>query len=365
MTVDKLRGPLAAALIGVFCTSANAADEAYPQPGYFGEPIDAYSGTAQAVHIADLLFFARNWTIADGVGEEFNDHSCIACHAIPMPGGSGLTSDTFVTISSAVRDVTGGHAIQRYHRLADGTLTHTVIPEGSVRRKTPILFGAGLLEAVPLPNRAGAPTEPDGISGRPGGTSEIAGRFGWKARFADLESFDAAAFAVEIGLGSSRYPGKRPAPEADEAVEKVTEFIRHLDVPPRKLPLTAADHRGEQIFDAVGCAQCHSPTLTLSDASPLAAKRRMIHPYTDLLLHDMGPRLADGITEGRAGPSDFRTAALWGLTSSGPPYLHDGRAASIEAAILEHGGDVARTIVRYRALSDQERKDLIEFLRSL
>ncbi|MEO0662235.1 MAG: di-heme oxidoredictase family protein, partial [Planctomycetota bacterium] len=128
---------------------------------------------------------------------------------------------------------------------------------------------------------------------------------------------------------------------------------------------------GETLFTAVGCADCHVPTFVTSPYHPHAELRsQTIHPYTDLLLHDMGPGLASTLVEGNASESEWRTAPLWsiGLTagvSGGEGYLHDGRARTLEEAILWHGGEGNASRAAYEALSTADRAALIAFVRSL
>jgi CxxC motif-containing protein (DUF1111 family) len=252
------------------------------------------------------------------------------------------------------------------------------IPRLSMR-KPPALFGLGLLEQVPIetlqaladPNDV----DQDGISGRLATLSDGIGRFGWKATLPTVERFVAVALAVEIGLTTTGYrtnegldgdtiSGGSTVEVPDEEVRALAQFIRFLAVPPRKAlgPLVS---RGREVFHRLHCGSCHSETLRTGRSTVDALGQRIIHPFTDLLLHDMGPELADGIREGMASEREFRTPPLWGMGSTGPPYLHDGRAHSIEEAILAHGGEGQGATRRYLALTTQEQHALFEFLRSL
>jgi CxxC motif-containing protein (DUF1111 family) len=129
-------------------------------------------------------------------------------------------------------------------------------------------------------------------------------------------------------------------------------FVRELGPPPPE-PMSFAARRGERVFEEVGCASSHIPNLVRS-GQPLLA-------YSDLLLHDMGTELADGVDMDLATGSEFRTQPLWGLRHHAP-YLHDGRADSVEAAILLHGGEAQRSRDEFAALREAERADLIAFL---
>jgi CxxC motif-containing protein (DUF1111 family) len=139
-----------------------------------------------------------------------------------------------------------------------------------------------------------------------------------------------------------------------------------LGPPPRQRDADERAAAGERIFAETGCAQCHTPSLRLShQAAAELDQEPEIRAYTDLLLHDMGPGLADGITEGKAGPADFRTPPLWGVGASGPPYLHDGRARDLSEAIGMHDGEARDTRLRWERLSPADREALIRFLQTL
>jgi CxxC motif-containing protein (DUF1111 family) len=238
-------------------------------------------------------------------------------------------------------------------------------------RNAPPLFGGGLIDAIPDEViRAGAVPRGNGVRGRPnlvrgpGGRKRV-GRFGWKADTATLEQFVAEALRGELGVTSplapaaslppetsTRCPGESPDPEAEEhVVASLTAFVAALPAPrPRR-----SDRAGAAIFEETGCAACHVPTLN--------AGRRAVPLYSDLLLHDMGRALDDRVVQGSAGGRDWRTAPLWGLADR-TRYLHDGRATSLEAAILAHGGEAAAATGRFRALSPEQRRSLMEFLRT-
>jgi len=165
------------------------------------------------------------------------------------------------------------------------------------------------------------------------------------------------------------------------------KYVSLLGVRPQRDITNPAVQRGEAQFSEIGCAGCHTPTLQTSKHHPLAELRdQTIHPYTDLLLHDMGPGLADNLGEGQASGSEWRTAPLWGLGLSAcvtggvvnpmggqgnevcspvHSYLHDGRARTIEEAILWHGGEGQASKDRYQALGGSQKQDVLRFLESL
>jgi CxxC motif-containing protein (DUF1111 family) len=352
--------PLLLSLIVSAAATMHVAAAGSDEPG-LGEP------RAEATEIDRKIFmdgrrqFSRAWDEHDGVGDRFNEHSCVACHSVPTPGGSGLAPNTFVVVSNDIADPGGGHVFQRLQRAAN-SITELSAPLGSSRRKAPILFGVGLLDAVAL-RRPTAPTPgPDRIIGRVGGTSAQPGRFGWKARVPDLKTFTASAFAQELGLarksGGASYP--------DIAIEEISAFVRLLGPPPRPQEIEDRAKAGEGIFSQIGCAQCHKPSLRLSRQAEAELRQQPeIRAYTDLLLHSMGSELADGIVEGKAGAADFRTPPLWGVSASGPPYLHDGRAQDLSEAIGMHDGEARDTRLRWEQLSPADRDALIRFLGTL
>lgn len=216
------------------------------------------------------------------------------------------------------------------------------------------LFGLGLVEAVPAAVLADLAdpddADLDGISGRvarlPDGRI---GRFGWKAQFPTLAAQTAAALADDMGV-------EQPNPGV---VASLTTHVATL-APPR--PAVDPDrHAGARLFAEVGCAACHTPRLPVGDTT--------IAPYGNFLLHDLGPGLADWRPEAAANGREWRTAPLWGLSrvpgSSVRALLHDGRARSVEEAILWHGGEAHRSVTRFRALPAYDRDTLIDFVEGL
>jgi CxxC motif-containing protein (DUF1111 family) len=211
------------------------------------------------------------------------------------------------------------------------------------------------------------------------------GRFGKKALAVNLLQQTVGAYHEDMGVTSDLLPedifnpsaGNRtsdgvPDPEASSStVADVVFYLKTLRAPARR----EADHpdvlEGEALFRSIGCAGCHIPTLRTGRSEIAVLDRVEFHPYTDLLLHDMGPELDDGYTEGRALSSEWRTPPLWGIglqesfQGSAAFYLHDGRAHTLEDAIELHGGEGAASRSAFRALSDDARAQLIRFLRSL
>lgn len=271
----------------------------------------------------------------------------------------------------------------------------------SVRMASPMI-GLGLLEAVPA-EQILAYADPDdadgdGISGR---ASEVInaetgeamlGRFGWKAGQPTLRQQAQAAFLGDMGLSTTARPfGQgdcteaqtlcREAPdgasqatglEVSETMLKLVVFYsRHLAVPARRDLTNPAVSRGEAVFAEAGCGSCHRPSLTTApDAEDPALAGHTIYAFTDLLLHDMGPDLDDGLPEGDAEQSEWRTPPLWGIglteiVNGHTNFLHDGRARSVLEAILWHGGEAQAARDHVVGLDTADRDALIAYINSL
>lgn len=264
-------------------------------------------------------------------------------------------------------------------------------------RVAPVMVGLGLLEAIPdatLESLADPDDKDgDGISGRINHVWDVehqevrVGRFGWKANQPSLRQQNAGAFRGDIGITSDLFPEEEctaaqpacnaapsgGAPELDaHKLEQMTFYTRMLAVPARRDMEQPEVLRGRRLFrEELDCAKCHVPrheTGTVEDAPELS--KQVIFPYTDLLLHDMGPELADNRPDFEATGSEWRTPPLWGIglvetVNRHTRFLHDGRARSLEEAILWHGGEAERSRERFRNLSATDRAALLRFLESL
>jgi len=283
------------------------------------------------------------------------------------------------------------------------------------RIPTPV-FGAGLIEAIPdsaiLANMAAEQSEKAamGITGHPNrrgpgnvhtsGSPNISGndgsitRFGWKAQNKSLVIFAGEAYNVEMGVTNELFPTERdetpgcqfnPTPEDHTTfdaqtigeslsdTEKFATFMRFL-APPTPASTATDDSYGLKLFKQVGCALCHTPVLMTGASSIDAAlSKQPVRLFSDLLLHHMGPNLADNIIQGAAEPDEFRTAPLWGVGKRLFP-LHDGRAITLLEAIQAHASDGNRqyppseanaVIARFNALPEQEKQNIVDFLRGL
>jgi CxxC motif-containing protein (DUF1111 family) len=402
---------LAAALVSAAAASATAA--------YGAGELDAALGKA---------LFERDWVpapastnAADGLGPLFAARSCSGCHA-----GAGLSArftdapDGRIAGRGLVLrfgDSTG-RPDSLYGRLLQTQAMQGLKPEGRIvlttgpedsrshvtavtlddgapdpatrqsMRIAPPLIGRAALERIDADAVAGfadpADIDGDGISGRlhlvATGAGKVLGRYGWKAEIGSLEEQVADAFAVDMGLSSLLRPFPHgdctalqsecmnaPAGESDafeghelsqEMIGFVVAFLRSLPHPKAPAGL-AADSRGAQLFASSGCTACHVPNLPASDGTTVAA-------YSDLLLHDMGPGLDDGVGAMGASSSEWRTAPLVAMVpENGRRYLHDGRAASVEAAVAAHGGEAEEARRRFTSLEDAERAALIAFVEAL
>jgi CxxC motif-containing protein (DUF1111 family) len=214
------------------------------------------------------------------------------------------------------------------------------------------IVGMGLLEAISDETiKAQANCATNGTSGKvqmvedPVTKETVVGRFGWKAGKNSIKSQVADAIFLDMGITSSVFTGKDSEPEInDEELDQIIAYVSLLGVPPRENPDDPIVVKGSKIFSSLGCPACHISNVTTGNHDRPALSNQTIHPYSDLLLHDMGMDLADGFKEGLAEGSEWRTAPLWGIGRLKEVHgeitlLHDGRAQSFEEAILWHGGE--------------------------
>ena len=257
------------------------------------------------------------------------------------------------------------------------------------------MVGLGLLEAVPDEALIGMAdpddADGDGISGRVNhvwngaAQSKAVGRFGWKSNQPSIRQQVAGAAAGDIGITSTVAPADactsaqqacREAlsggtPElSDEFLTKLVLYSRTLAVPDRRHVGEAPIERGGALFASAGCIACHRPTLQTGAHELAQVAHQTIHPFTDLLLHDMGEGLADGRPDFEASGSEWRTTPLWGLglipdVNGHELLLHDGRARGPAEAILWHGGEAQKSREAFRGMPRADREALIAFLRSL
>lgn len=371
--------------------------------------------------------FGFEWPIPV-LGPLFNNSSCIGCHGgngrgLSQIGGGALVSQALIRVSlvAGTPDVPGGdvpvpgiglqlhdHAVgelpdvfvtlswlEHAEQYGDGAVVMLREPRLDVHRpdgsplppdartsyrQAPGVFGLGLLEAVPdatlLALADPDDADGDGISGRvnmvwdPERQATVIGRFGHKATVPTLRQQTAGAFANDIGLTNALFlePDGRKDLTDGQLASTIT-FVSLIAVP-AAAPQDAAARRGRALFDELGCASCHVPTLVTGDHAYRELAHQTIHPYTDLLLHDMGDLLNDARRDFTAEGGEWRTPPLWGLglvqvVSPGATFLHDGRARTIAEAILWHGGEAEAAREAFRNSASQERDALIAFLQTL
>ena len=355
--------------------------------------------------------------LAGLLGNHYVNHSCVSCHtrngrALPPAVGEPLTRyivkvgdaggnphpaiGAVLQPESSTDNPEAGITLQSWEE-SSGLRRPTyafsgVEPQQFSARIAPQLVGLGLLEAIKEQDIE-ALADPDdlngdGISGRMHRVSDPEsghirlGRFGWKASQAAVRHQVASALNTDLGVMTSIFPnpdcgnaqtdcGASGAELPDQHLDTLTTYLSLLGVPARRQLAEPVALAGEALFAASGCLSCHANTFTTTMYHPRAELRsQTIHPYTDLLLHDMGPGLASTLDEADASGREWRTAPLWGIgltagVSGGESYLHDGRARNLEEAILWHGGEAEAAKQAYAALMGTQRLALVIFLKTL
>ncbi|MBM4185699.1 MAG: thiol oxidoreductase [Gemmatimonadetes bacterium] len=377
------------------------------------------TGVQVARHLAGDREFSRTFGAAEGLGPIFVAPACASCHV-----GDGKGHPVF-NLTRFGRALAGGFDPMRTHggpqvqNRAVLNYLAEVVPAsatGVAVFTAPAVSGLGFLEAV-SDSTLIALADPfdadgDGISGRlqllePSDflaeverldllfdveasrpvpvDGKYIGRFGKKGSAINLLHQTVTAYQQDMGLTTDLLPedpvnpavgpfagDDAPDPEVPSSVvANVVFYLKTLKVPPRRNGDDPAVKLGGALFAQIGCAKCHLPALTTGPSPIKDLDRKTFHPYTDLLLHDMGPELDDRYTEGRATTSEWRTAPLWGLglaeaAQGGRIFLlHDGRARSIREAIEHHGGEAATSRAAFRGLAPDRQELILAYLRSL
>jgi len=308
--------------------------------------------------------FSRAWVADDprsadgaGLGSDANAESCVACHSQGGVGGSGGRERNVQTAGDLANVFGGMQAMMVPVTMRSPTL-------GSARNP-PALFGSGLIDQVSAETlhalAANADPERPEISGRVSETVDgQVGRFAWKGHVPSLDDFVAQACEVELDLVIEHPTRDEHAVGVDlraADVAALTAFVGALDAPVE----IDDERRGEAVFNDVGCASCHVESV--------GPAQRV---FSDLLLHDMGAGLSDaGFGYAEVAPSElvalaqeWRTPPLWGVRDSAP-YLHDGRADTLEEAIALHGGEAETVVAAWNELAEEDRTAMDRFLRSL
>ena len=361
-----------------------------------GTPLAGLSEHEFARFHAGKALFNKIFTAEEGLGPAFNENQCSACHTVPAAGGT----TGFERIVRATRyegpgtcDLLSREGGENIRKQATPLLrSHGIVREShppsateSGRFLPTFLFGLGLIEAIPEATIAAA-ADPDdrngdGISGRAARTPDgRLARFGRKGDVATIEEFTRSALRLEMGLTSDAEPdrvngsaaptGSDPVTEPevdDETVALLTDFSRFL-APLAQAPPRSPDHAdtlaaGRRLFENLGCTGCHTPAMRTGRHEVEALNRRTVQLYSDLLLHDMGPELAN-VCAHDASPTELRTAVLAGLQHR-RFFLHDGRAFDLREAILAHGGEGASSRDSFERLPWLLQEYVIMFLQSL
>lgn len=346
----------------------------------------------------DVAFNGDVFSAANGLGPMFVANSCGSCHAGDGKGHPFTTLTRFGQSDTLGNKflMQGGPQLQ--NRAIPGFQPEK-IPAGATFSNftPPANTGLGFFEAITDASIMAMAdvndVDGDGISGRPNWISvtqyseirpgtiihngKYIGRFGKKASVYDLLQQTANAYSQDMGVNStyehySTYNNQEVDPEiSNQTVLDVVFYLKTLKAPVQRDQNNPDVISGKQVFLNISCGKCHKPQLQTGASSIAALSNKTFAPYTDFLLHDMGPALDDKYTEGTALTPEWRTPALWGLglskNSQGGEYhlLHDGRAKSIDQAILLHGGEAEQSKNKFQQLPSNEKTKLLKFLESL
>ncbi|KVV15433.1 di-heme oxidoredictase family protein [Flavobacterium sp. TAB 87] len=361
-------------------------------------PIEGLTFAEARRHLAgDVAFNDRIFTEATGLGPLFVATSCGSCHAGDGKGHPFTTLTRF-GINDSLGSNEFDHGPQLQNRALPGYKPEVIPAAAPFSRFTPpITTGLGYLELVSeadiLAMEAANINNPNGVRGHPNWAAipsyvtprkgsakkgdRYISRFGKKGAAYDLLHQTVFAYNQDMGITSSFDPSdvytlQDLDPEiSDKEIHDVVFYLQTLKAPIQRDQNAPDVVAGKKTFASIGCVDCHKPALKTGYSPIGALSFKEFYPYTDLLVHDMGEALNDGYTEGSALPGEWRTPPLWGLglapdSQGGQFYLmHDGRAKSIEEAILLHGGEGTSSKNKYGNLTAEERRKLITFLKSL
>jgi len=375
------------------------------------EPLADLTPAQLNQHISGDELFAKVYTPEEGLGPIFIQSSCEGCHVGDGKGHPVNMVTRFGKLVGTTFDYMENMGGSQLQQRAISGFEPEALPSGYTHktdRLPPVNTGLGFLAAIhdsTIINFADSlDADGDGISGRinylsaksftifnndihiTNSNGDYVGRFGKKAK--EITLLDQIVFALkeDIGLTSdfdtqdiynpqvgTQTSDNVPDPEVgSNVVNDLTFYLRTLKAPTRRNENDPDVIAGEALFESIGCGKCHISTIITAKSDVAALSEKVIHPYTDLLLHDMGNSLDDGFPEGIAESSEWRTPPLWGLglakdSQGGTPYyMHDGRASSIEEVIGFHfGGEATGPASNFKNLSDAEQDQVIKFLESL
>lgn len=345
----------------------------------------------------DAAFNTEIFTLQNGLGPLFVATSCGSCHPGDGKGHPFTTLTRFGQTDENGNQYLNAGGPQLQHRAVPGFTPEAIPSNATFSRFTPPAnTGLGFIDAVSdadiLAWADPDDADGDGISGVPNWINlkeyvterqnsvtqngKYIGRFGKKGATYNLLQQTASAYNQDIGITSSFEPvdthsGLVIDPEvSNQTINDVVFYLKTLKAPAPR-PENNSILEGKQLFTTIGCSKCHRPEMKTATSTIAAISNKVFYPYSDLLLHDMGTALDDGYTEGSAKTYEWRTPPLWGLglskNSQGGQYflMHDGRARSIDEAILLHGGEANQVRNNYQSLSADEKTKLIQFLESL
>jgi CxxC motif-containing protein (DUF1111 family) len=404
-TISILRRPSIAVLLAGALAGCDLLTTEAPDLGdLFDAPMPGLTSSETAAFVRGDAEFARRFAPSTGLGPIFNNVSCASCHS---GDGRGRLDNALQRIGSGADDFMrpyGGPQIQ--DKAIPGAHAERA-PAGAAisLRLPPPVFGMGLIEAIPVATIV-ARADPDdrdgdGISGRPNWVTPAAytstadvgggpaaprlGRFGRKAQISNLLEQVVEAYHQDIGITSDFRPHENhnplaslPAAATDQVADPeitpatvlaVVHYVRTL-APSRPGADTPARQEGRATFTTIGCAVCHVPSMRTGASAIAALADQPVELYSDLLLHDMGDALADRRPDGSATGREWRTTPLWGLRlmrqflDGDALLLHDGRARSVEEAILLHGGEATKSRDAFAALPAPARRAVLEFVES-
>jgi CxxC motif-containing protein (DUF1111 family) len=395
-----------------------------PSLSGFGALLPGVTLSEKAAWLAGRAQFQTPETVADGLGPIFNNTNCFACHQQPDVGGAPVVGGA--SAQTEVRFKTNAGIFDLVHVSSiNPSVCQDQVPFDAIltaHRKSNQTFGLGLIENIPdatiLANQ-NRNLGRDGVFGRAailtdpvttriaGGhffdapDGQVVGRFGWKAQAATLLGFDAqinelgettrffptdlsphqggleppndaARNAAEppglLATDLQDTPANPSLPEGPSNFDDLDRYVffMALNSPPPTVPLTVSALNGRALFTKINCVACHLPNMTTGGGSKISAVLNFVNVplYSDLLLHDTGPALGDGIQQGAASANEFRSAPLWGVRARAP-YLHDGRAPDLMTAILAHAGEAQKIRDRFANLPAADQQDILNFLNSI